>query len=164
MQTAIYPGSFDPVTLGHLDIIRRISGIFENVVVCVGYNSKKNTTFPLEQRIEHLRRVTADFPNVTIASWDGLQVDFADQFENPVVVRGLRAVSDFEYEFTMALFNKKLNSRIETVFLASDERYTYLSSSAVREIGVYGGDYSEFVPPEILEDIKAVYPITKSKE
>jgi len=154
MRTAICPGSFDPVTLGHVDIIRRASLLFEKVVVCVVYNANKKSSFlTLEERKEHVERVTADLPNVTVDTWSGLLVDYAARYEDPVVVRGLRAVSDFEYEFMMALTNKKLNPIVETVFLASDERYTYLSSSGVKEIAFFGGDFDQFVPPEIREDL-----------
>ena len=153
MQTAIYPGSFDPITLGHLDIIRRASRIFDRVVVCVVANANKKTLFTLEERQEHVRRVTADLPNVEVDTWDSLLVNYADRFENPVVVRGLRILSDFEYEFMMALTNKKLNPRVETVFLASDERYTYLSSSGVKEIAHFRGDFAQFIPPEVLDDM-----------
>ena len=155
MQTAICPGSFDPITLGHMDIISRAAKMFERVVVCVVANANKNTLLPLEERMEHVRRVTAGLPNVEVDTWNGLLVDYAGRFDNPVVVRGLRAVSDFEYEFMMALTNKKLNSRVETIFLASDERYTYLSSSGVKEIAYFGGDFARFVPPEVYEDIRA---------
>ena len=154
MQTAICPGSFDPITLGHMDIIRRAAKMFEHVVVCVVYNANKKTFLTLEERREHVLRVTRDIPNVTVDVWNGLLVDYAGKFENPVVVRGLRAVSDFEYEFMMALTNKKLNAKVETVFLASDERYTYLSSSGVKEIAFFGGDFTQFVPPEILDDLR----------
>ena len=154
MQTAICPGSFDPVTLGHVDVIRRAARLFDQVVVCVVFNANKHTLLTLEERQEHARRVTADLPNVTVDTWNGLLVDYAARYENPVVVRGLRAVSDFEYEFMMALTNKKLNPKVETVFMASDERYTYLSSSGVREIAFFGGDYAQFVPPEILDDLR----------
>ena len=153
MQTAICPGSFDPITLGHLDVIRRASKMFERVVVCVVANPGKHCAITLEERCEQVRRVTASIPNVEVDMWEGLLVDYADRYENPVVVRGLRALSDFEYEFMMALTNKKLNSRVETVFLASDERYMYLSSTTVREIASYGGDISRFVPAEILDDL-----------
>ena len=154
MQTAICPGSFDPITLGHLDVIRRAATMFERVVVCVVANSNKRSFFTLEERQEQVRRVTAAFPNVEVDTWGGLLVDYAAQFQHPVVVRGLRAVSDFEYEFMMALTNKKLNPVVETVFLAADERYTYLSSSTVREIAGYGGDVSRFVPEEILVELE----------
>jgi len=154
MQTAICPGSFDPITLGHLDVIRRAAAMFERVVVCIVANANKRGFFSMEERLEQVRRVTAAYPNVEVDVWDGLLVDYAARFEQPVVVRGLRALSDFEYEFMMALTNKKLNANVETVFLAADERYTYLSSSTVKEIAGYGGDVSRFVPEEILEDLK----------
>ena len=154
MQTAICPGSFDPITLGHVDIIHRAAKMFDRVVVCVVANANKKTFLTLEERKEHAARVTADLPNVTVDTWDGLLVDYAGRYENPVVVRGLRAVSDFEYEFMMALTNKKLDPRVETVFLASDERYTYLSSSGVKEIAFFGGDFAQFVPTEILDDLR----------
>ncbi|MBQ3276836.1 MAG: pantetheine-phosphate adenylyltransferase [Oscillospiraceae bacterium] len=154
MQTAICPGSFDPITLGHLDVIRRAAAMFDRVVVCIVANANKHGFFSLEERREQVLRVTAGYPNVDVDVWDGLLVDYAARFEQPVVVRGLRALSDFEYEFMMALTNKKLNPRVETVFLASDERYTYLSSSMVKEIAGFGGDVSRFVPEEILEDLK----------
>ena len=154
MQTAICPGSFDPITLGHLDVIRRAAAMFDRVVVCIVANANKRGFFTLEERREQVRAVTAGYPNVEVDTWDGLLVDYADRFEHPVVVRGLRALSDFEYEFMMALTNKKLNPKVETVFMASDERYTYLSSSGVREIAFFGGDYAQFVPPEILDDLR----------
>ena len=154
VQTAICPGSFDPVTLGHVDIINRAAKMFDRLVVCVVANANKNTFLTLEERKEHVRRVTAHLPNVEVDTWNGLLVDYAARFEEPVVVRGLRAVSDFEYEFMMALTNKKLNAKVETVFLASDERYTYLSSSGVKEIAFFGGDFAQFVPPEILDDLQ----------
>ena len=154
MQTAICPGSFDPITLGHLDVIRRAAAMFDRVVVCVVYNANKHGFFTLEERQEQVRRVTAEFPNVEVVTWGGLLVEYAERFEQPVVVRGLRALSDFEYEFQMALTNKKLNPRVETIFLASDERYTYLSSSMVKEIAGFGGDVTRFVPEEVLEELQ----------
>ena len=153
MQTAICPGSFDPVTLGHVDVIGRAAKLFDQVVVCVVANANKNTLLTLEERCEHVRRVTAHLPNVRVDTWNGLLVDYADKYENPVVVRGLRALSDFEYEFMMALTNKKLNPRVETIFLAADEKYTYLSSSGVKEIAYFNGDFAQFVPAEILDDL-----------
>ena len=153
MQTAIVPGSFDPITLGHLDIISRASRMFERVVVCVVANANKKTMFTLEERQEHVRKVTAHLPNVEVDTWNGLLVNYADRFEKPVVVRSLRILSDFEYEFMMALTNKKLNHRVETAFLASDERYTYLSSSGVKEIAHFGGDVKQFLPEEIYEEL-----------
>ena len=153
MQTAIVPGSFDPITLGHLDIINRAARLFDRVVVCVVANANKKTIFTLEERQEHIRKVTAHLPNVEVDTWYGLLVDYADKYERPVVVRGLRAVSDFEYEFMMALTNKKLNQRVETVFLASDESYTYLSSSGVKEIAHFGGDVKQFLPEVIYDEL-----------
>ena len=153
MQTAIVPGSFDPITLGHLDIISRAARIFERVVVCVVANANKKTMFTLEERQEHVRRVTGHLPNVEVDTWNCLLVDYAKKYEQPVVVRGLRAVSDFEYEFMMALTNKKLNNLVETAFLASDERYTYLSSSGVKEIAHFGGDVKQFLPAEIYDEV-----------
>lgn len=154
MQTAICPGSFDPITLGHLDVIKRASRLFDRVVVCVVYNANKRSTFTLEERMEHIRRVTAEYDNVEVDCWDNLLVSYANRFENPVVVRGLRAVSDFEYEFMMALTNKKMSPRVETIFLAADEKYTYLSSSTVKEIARYSGDISGFVPAEIHDEVR----------
>ena len=128
--------------------------LFEKVVVCVVYNANKKSSFlTLEERKEHVERVTADLPNVEVDTWDGLLVDYADKYDSPVVVRGLRAVSDFEYEFMMALTNKKLNNRVETAFLASDERYTYLSSSGVKEIAHFGGDFKQFLPEQVYEAV-----------
>ncbi len=157
MQTAICPGSFDPITLGHLDVIRRASAMFDQVVVCVVANIGKKGLFSLEERTEMVRMVVKDYPNVSVDSWDGLLVEYAARYEHPVVVRGLRALSDFEYEFMMALTNKKLNPDVETIFLASDERYTYLSSSTVKEIAGYGGDVSQFLPLEIEKIITERY-------
>ncbi len=154
MQTAICPGSFDPITLGHLDVIRRAAAMFERVVVVIVANANKRGFFTLEERRAQVLRVTAQYPNVEVDVWDGLLVDYAARFEQPVVVRGLRALSDFEYEFMMALTNKKLNPHVETIFLASDERYTYLSSSMVKEIAGFGGDVTRFVPEEVLEELQ----------
>ena len=153
MRTAICPGSYDPITLGHLNIIRRATRLFDKVVICVGVNAGKNPMFTLEERMDHIRRVTARFPNVEVESWDGLQVDFASRYENPVLVRGLRTITDFEYEFQMEMFNKRLNKEVETIFLAAAEKYTFLSSSAVRELALYGSDITEYVPREIVDEV-----------
>ena len=153
MRTAICPGSYDPITLGHLNVIRRAARLFDKVVVCVGVNAGKHALFTLEERMDHIRRVTARLGNVEVASWDGLQVDFAKNYENLVLVRGLRTITDFEYEFQMEMFNKRLNKDVETIFLAAAEKYTYLSSSAVRELALYGADLSSYVPYEILEEV-----------
>ncbi len=153
MTTAIYPGSFDPITLGHLNIIRRASKIFDKVVVCVMVNSSKSPMFSLEERMELIERVVKRFPNVSVDTSDILLAEYAKRYEGAVLVKGLRAVSDFESEFQMAIINNKLNSNLETVFLTSSEKYTYISSSVVKEMARYGTDLKEFVPKEILNDV-----------
>ena len=153
MTTAIYPGSFDPITLGHLNIIRRASKIFDKVVVCVMVNSAKTPMFSREERVELIERVVKRLPNVTVDTSDILLADYAKQYEGAVLVKGLRAVSDFESEFQLALINKTMNPNLDTVFLTSNEKYTYISSSVVKEIARYGSDLSKLVPREILEDV-----------
>ena len=155
MSTAIYPGSFDPVTLGHLNIIKRASQCFDKVIVCVMVNSNKTGVFAPDERVELLRRSTARFPNVEVDFSDGLLADYAKKRKAHVVVKGLRAVSDFEQEVQMAVINRKLNPRLETMFLASSEKYTYLSSTIVKEMARYGADLSDFVPREIVDDVNA---------
>lgn len=155
MSIAICPGSFDPITLGHLNIIRRASKIFDKVVVCIMFNSSKTLPmFSIPERLEMVKRVVERFPNVEVDSYDGLLAEYAKKFENPVLVKGLRAVSDFEYEFQMNQINKKINPELETMFLTSSEKYTFLSSSAVREMASYGADLTGFVPCEIIDEIK----------
>ena len=155
MSIAICPGSFDPITLGHLNIIRRTSKIFDKVVVCILYNSaKKNPMFTISERMDMVRRAVARFPNVTVDTSEGLLAEYAKNYDNPVIVKGLRANSDFEYEFQMNLINKKINPELETMFLTSSAKYTYLSSSVVRELAYYGADLKDFVPCEIIEDIE----------
>ena len=145
-QTVICPGSFDPVTLGHLDIITRASRMFDKVLVAVLVNSSKRPTFSTEERIELLREATKELPNVEIVSFEGLLAEYCKKSGIGTIVKGLRAVSDFEYEFQMAIANKKLNPQLETVFLAADADSTFLSSSMVREICSMGGDIGNFVP------------------
>lgn len=154
MRTAVCPGSFDPVTYGHLDIIQRASRIFDKVIVVVLPNNAKQTVFSLEERMDLIRRVTTDIPNVEIDCYDGLLADYARQKSAIAIVKGLRAVSDFEYEFQQALTNKKLNPEAETVFLTTSGENMYLSSSIVKSVACMNGDISDFVPPCILEDIK----------
>ena len=154
-RKAICPGSFDPVTVGHLDIVGRAAQLFDEVIVVVMNNSAKNPLFSADERVEMLKKVTADMPNVTVDRYDGLLAEYAKEQNANVVVKGLRAVSDFEYEFQMALTNKKLNPELDTVFLTTKAENMYLSSSLVRQVGAMGGDISEFVPAEIKEQVLA---------
>ena len=153
MSTAIYPGSFDPVTLGHLNIIKRASACFDKVIVCVMVNSKKTGMFTREERVDQLRRATERFPNVEVDSSDELLAAYAKRRGAHVLVKGLRAVSDYEYEVQMALVNRKLNPNLETMFMASSEKYTYLSSTIVKEMARYGADLAEFIPREIVDEV-----------
>jgi len=156
MTVAICPGSFDPVTVGHMDIINRAAKIFGEVIVLVMPNFNKNSIFTVEQRMDFIRRaVEADNKkNIKVEAHDGLLADFANKKKADAIVKGLRAVSDFEYEFQMALTNKKLNPDTETIFLTTDAQNMYLSSSLVKQIAMYGGDISDFVPSCIVDEIK----------
>ena len=154
MKTAICPGSFDPVTLGHMDIIRRASKIFDRVVVAVMVNPAKKAAFTLEERMELLRKATAGMDGVEGAGFEGFLADYARMRGACAIVKGLRAVSDFEYEFQMALINQKLNSDLETMFLTTQAQNMFLSSSMVKDIASFGGDISSFVPACILGDIQ----------
>lgn len=153
MKTAICPGSFDPVTLGHLDIINRSRVMFDKTIVAVMVNPAKRTMFTVEERIKLLKRCTEGMDNVEIVGFDGLLADYARQRDVKIIVKGLRALSDFEYEFQQALANKKLNPELETVFLTTSAENMFLSSSVVKQIASFGGDVSNFVPECILEDI-----------
>ncbi len=157
MKKGIYPGSFDPVTLGHLDIIKRASKLADELVVGVLINSSKKSLFTIGERVELLKRVTKDMPNVTIKSFDGLLVDFAKEERADVLVRGLRAVTDFEYEIQLAHTNHKMLPEVDTVFFTTSVEYSFVSSSLVREIASYGGDISAFVPECIKDDIIRKY-------
>ena len=154
MITAICPGSFDPVTLGHLDIIRRASDMFDKVIVAVLCNSKKNPSFTVEERMAMIRKVTGDIPNLEIATFDGLLADYAKIVGATVLVKGLRAVTDFEYEFQMALANRKLNPNLETVFITTRAENMYLASSLVKEIARNGGNIDDFVPAALRQEIQ----------
>lgn len=155
MSIAICPGSFDPITLGHLNIIRRTAKIFDQVVVCIMHNAMKpSPMFTDEEKEEMVRRVVERYPNVTVDSSSDLVAEYAKKYEGAVLVKGLRAASDFEYEFQMNLINKKINPALETMFLTSSEKYTFLSSSVVREMAAYGADLTGLVPDEIIEDIE----------
>ncbi len=155
MATAIYPGSFDPVTLGHCDIIERISKMMDHVIIGVLINSSKTPLFSIEERVEMLKSVVAHLPNVEVKSFEGLLVDFARQNDARVIVRGLRAVTDFDYELQLSQTNRVIAPHIDTVFLTTNLKYSYLSSSIVKEIAAYQGDISAFLQPEIAEKVTA---------
>jgi len=154
MKIAIYPGSFDPVTSGHLNIIRRAATIFDRLIVCVMVNAGKKPMFTQEERVDLIRRVTKDIPNVEVDCSDELLAEYAKRRGGCVIVKGLRAGSDFENEFQMALINHKINPELDTMFLTSEHQYMYLSSSAVKELGCYDVDLSDFLPEQIIPDFK----------
>lgn len=153
MRTAIYPGSFDPVTCGHTDIIKRAAKLFDKLIVLVSINPTKSSCFTPEERVDFIKRVTVNIPNIEVDSYDGLLIDYFNQKKADVIVKGLRAMSDFEYEFQMALVNKDLCYKAETVFLCADVVGTFLSSSMVKQIALFDGDISSYVPSEIEKDI-----------
>ena len=154
MRLAIYPGSFDPITNGHIDVIVRAATLFDEIVVAVAVNDAKHGLFTIEERVELIRRVTERFNNVRVAQFEGLLVEYARKQNATAVVRGLRAISDFEFEFQMALMNRKLEPAIETIFLTPREEYTYISSRIVKEIARLGGQVSAFVPDVIQEALR----------
>ena len=154
MKIAIYPGSFDPVTSGHLNIIQRAAKIFDKLIVCVMVNAGKNPMFTLDERVELIQRVTQNLPNVEVDSSSELLADYAKRRGSCVIVKGLRAGSDFENEFQMALINHKINPELDTMFLTAESQYMYLSSSTVKELGTYGVDLSDFLPSEIIPDFQ----------
>ena len=154
MKIAIYPGSFDPITNGHLDILERALKLFDKVVITIARNSAKNPLFTEKERIALIHKATKDYRNVEVDSFDGLLVRYVQKKNAIAVVRGLRAMTDFEYELQMALMNRKLDENMETVFLMPNEKYTYLSSNFVREIARLGGNVSKFVPPVVLEALQ----------
>ncbi len=154
MRRALYPGSFDPVTNGHLDVIERAARIFDEVVVTVAYNEEKSGLFTFPERMHLLEKTVERHPNVRVSQFEGLLVNYARSVEASVIIRGLRAISDFEYEFQMALMNRKLDSEIETMFLMPKEEYTYISSRLVKEIARLGGDIEAFVPDCIARALK----------
>ena len=153
-RSAIYPGTFDPITNGHKDLVHRAAGIFERVLVAVAANQGKTPMFTLEERVDMARRVLADVPNVEVAGYNGLTVDLMRERGIKVVVRGLRAVSDFEFEFQLANMQRHLLRDIETVFLTPKEQFTFISSTLIREIATYGGDASEFVDPIVVAELR----------
>ena len=154
MKTAIYPGSFDPVTLGHYDIIERSSKIFDRLIVGVLNNSAKSPLFSVEERVKMLKEVTKDLDNIRIVPFDGLLVEFASRMNAGLVIRGLRAITDFEYELQMSQTNQKLDPNIETMFLTTSIEYSYLSSTTVREIAAFGGDLTQFVPEAVALELE----------
>ena len=161
MKKAIYPGSFDPLTLGHLDIIERSARIVDELVVGVLNNSAKNSLFSLDERVSMIKEMTDSMPNVTVTSFNGLLVDYMREIDATIIVRGLRAVTDFEYELQIAQTNHVENPEVETIFLTTSLQYSYLSSTIVREFASYGGDLSKFVPARFIDRIYDKYQIKK---
>lgn len=158
-RTSVYPGSFDPITNGHLDIIRRSARTFDKVYVAVLVNSAKSPMFPVQQRVDMIKRVTSDLDNVEVDSFSGLLVDYMKEKNAGIIIKGLRALSDFEYEFQMALMNHKLSKDIETLFMMTSAKYQYLSSSIVKEVGRHGGCLDGLIPEELKDEI--IQGITK---
>lgn len=154
MDKAIYPGTFDPITRGHEDLVRRASGLFDQVVVAVAASSGKKPFFAMDERVEMARQVLVDCPNVQVVAFSGLLMDFLQQQNARVILRGLRAVSDFEYEFQMAGMNRSMHPDVETVFMTPSEQYMFISATIVREIALLGGDASKFVHPLVAERLR----------
>lgn len=161
MKKAIYPGSFDPLTLGHLDIIERSARIVDELVVGVLNNSAKNSLFSLDERVSMIKEMTDSMPNVTVTSFNGLLVDYMREIDATIIVRGVRAVTDFEYELQIAQTNHVENPEVETIFLTTSLQYSYLSSTIVKEFASYGGDLSKFVPARFIDRIYDKYQIKK---
>ena len=161
MKKAIYPGSFDPLTLGHLDIIERSARIVDELVVGVLNNSAQNSLFSLDERVSKIKEMTDSMPNVTVTSFNGLLVDYMREIDATIIVRGLRAVTDFEYELQIAQTNHVENPEVETIFLTTSLQYSYLSSTIVKEFASYGGDLSKFVPARFIDRIYDKYQIKK---
>lgn len=153
MKIAVYPGSFDPITNGHEDIIKRASGIFDELIVAVLVNPDKKGLFRIEERVELIKKVVAPYPNVKVESFSGLLINFMKAKNAEVIIKGLRALSDFEYEFQMALMNNKLSPTVETLFMMTSAQYSYLSSSAVKQVAMFGGCIKDLVPDIILGEV-----------
>jgi len=156
-MTAIYPGSFDPITFGHKDIIKRAADFTDKLIVAVLENPDKTALFTVEERITHIKHITKDMENVHVESFSGLLVDFAKKHDAKLIVRGLRALTDFEYEFQMALANRELSTNIETIFIPTSIQHLFISSSVVKEIAKFGGDFASFVPDVVIEDLMNKY-------
>ena len=154
MKTAVYPGTFNPITNGHTDLVERASRLFDHVIVAIGVNRQKNNTLPTERRVELAQQVLAHLPNVEVCSFETLLIDFVRSRDATVILRGLRTVADFEYEFQLVGMNRQLDPGIETIFLAPEEHLSYISSTLVREIASYGGDISRFVHPIVVEAMR----------
>jgi pantetheine-phosphate adenylyltransferase len=163
MRTALYPGTFDPITLGHLDVLQRASRIFDKVIIAVAQNEEKEPIIPFERRIKLISENIGEMPNMEIQSFDGLVVDFAKEIGAVALIRGLRAVSDFEYELQMAQMNRNLEETIETLFLMPNEAYTFVSSRLIKQVASYGGNISKFVPNNVFEELKQLFPKLKEK-
>lgn len=164
MKTAIYPGSFDPVTLGHYDIIERSSKIFDKLIVGVLNNSAKSPLFSVDERVNMLKNVTESLPNVEVEFFDGLLIDFVRQKDADVIVRGLRAITDFEYELQLAQMNRVIAPEIDTIFLTTNLKYAYLSSSTVKEVALYGGDISAFLDPDVAYEVRKKYRLFSRRD
>jgi pantetheine-phosphate adenylyltransferase len=156
MRTAVYPGTFNPITNGHTDLVQRASGLFEHVIVAIGVNRQKTNTLPTKRRVELAREVLGHLSNVEVCSFDTLLIDFVRQRGSSVILRGLRTVADFEYEFQLVGMNRALDPGIETIFLAPEEHLSYISSTLVREIASYGGDISRFVHPAVAAAMREI--------
>lgn len=163
MKVAVYPGSFDPITYGHLDLVERSSKIFDRVIVAVLINSSKKALFSIEERKEMIREATKHIPNVEVDHFSGLLVDYMLSINANVILRGLRAISDFEYELQIASINKKLSENIETVFLMTNNKHSFISSSMVKEVASYGADVSELVPSQVEKALRKKYGYDKTR-
>lgn len=161
MTRAIYPGSFDPVTFGHIDMIERSAKMVDELLVSVLNNSAKNPLFSVKERVSMLEEITSHLPNVKVTSFDGLLIDYAKKVDASIIIRGLRAVTDFEYELQLAQTNRIVNPNVDTLFLATSLEYAYLSSTIVKEVASYGGDISHFVPEKLIGRIYEKYNINK---
>jgi pantetheine-phosphate adenylyltransferase len=163
MKTAVYPGSFDPITNGHLSIIRRGLGIFDEVIVAVARNSEKKGLFTIPERMEMIRQVVSDMKNVRVDTFEGLLVDYVEGQKANVILRGIRALSDFDFEFQLALMNRKLNRRVQSLFLMTDYKWLYVSSTIIKEAASLGGDINGLVPPVVRERLAEKFPALRRR-